>query len=259
MKVKLDPNTEPDFYTLPPVESEEGPKLTDIPTSKDALKIEVEASHFSSQHRERDGAESSDEKRACRSSENPKSKCPSPPPFLVSPDTTPRSCSTMRNSTQNPSSSTHFDRNGRKWFDIPFQMPFCNDCVSLLSQGQTENPFVNASEPASSDVAIMTNSSSSKKEVSNSEKTFFSASEVPTYLSTNNRRDEDSLSAVSDCESTLSFLDLLDDFDPDEDFRAHDSNKTNSDEVPEWNELAEASFSSDLLIDSCSCLSLSCY
>jgi len=53
--------------------------------------------------------------------------------------------------------------------------------------------------------------------------------------------------------------------DPDEDFyhvaeddksSCDDANKMKTDDIADWKELAEASFSSDLLVDSCSCSSL---
>lgn len=263
--MKLDPNTEPDFYSLPPVGPGKDTERTNKSNSRDALKMEVEASNFSSQFREHDGTESYDEEWAKISeikgtrhcSENPKSKHPLSPPVLVSPDITPRSFPTMRISTR-PSASTHIDRNGN--FDVPFQMPFGNVSESLLSQVPRGHAFDTISEPVSSDVTMVTNSSSSNKQAN-------PASTVPPFLPKDERNDaENYSSAVSDCESTLSFLDLFEDFDPDEDFQANegdnlcstdDGKKTKSDKVPDWRELAEASFSSDLLVDSCSCLSLS--
>jgi len=263
VKVKLDPNTEPDFYSLPPVGSGKNTERTNISNSKDALKIEVEASW--SQCREHDGTKSYDEdwakiseiKETRHCSKNPNSKHPSSPPVLVSPDTTPRSLPTMRISTR-PSTSTHLDRNGN--FDVPFPMPFGNDSESLLSQIPRGHAFVTLSESVSSDVTMMTNSFSLNKKAN-------PASSVQPFLPRNERSDTEIYSsAVSDCESTLSFLDLFEDFDPDEDFQANeggilcstdDGKKTKSDKVLDWKELAEASFSSDLLVDSCSCLSLS--
>ncbi len=201
-------------------------------------------------------------------SRNPKSKFLEPP-VLISPDTSPRSIPTLSIPTQKCSRSNNLNLNEHKWFNFPYRMPNARDDVSLFSAGKMEREFFAPKKTILSDGAGMTHSFSRNSRVTNTETLNSFDSNVPPLLCfpANQRDDaENYFSGISDCESSLSYQDFLKDFAPEEDFydvtkdnimsSTDDGKKMNTDEIADWKELAEASFSSDLLGDSFSCSSL---
>jgi len=269
VKSKLDPDTEPDFYSLAPIESEKNMKRKDMSKSNDDLKIEIEAYNFTSRNRGQNSNDPTNEDLAMifeveqkhHTSRDSKSKFLGPP-VLVSPYTSPRSIR-LSIPNQKCSSSDNLDLNERKRFDCLPPIPNISDGESTFSPEQTRKEFIAEKALVLSDGAVVIQSDRTNMRASTSE--IPNVLPLPRFPKNEGKDVEDYFSCISDCESNLSYQDLFKDLDPDEDFyhvaeddksSCDDANKMKTDDIADWKELAEASFSSDLLVDSCSCSSL---
>jgi len=270
VKSKLDPDTEPDFYSLDPVESKKNIKRKDLSKPNDELKIEIEAFNFASQYRGQDSDEPDNEDLAMiyevekkhHSSRNSKLKFLGPPVF-VSLDTSPRSIS-LSILNQKCSSSNNIVPNERKWFDYPPPILNVSNEELTFSLEPTWHEFIAAKELVVSEGAVVTRQVRPNKRASTAE----NSNVLPLLCFPKNEGMdvEDYFSGISGCESSLSYQDLLKDLDTEEHVNnaaenniASSSNhlkKMKTDNNADWKELAEASFSSDLLVDTCSCSSL---
>mmetsp|Transcript_1045 Transcript_1045/g.2202 ORF Transcript_1045/g.2202 Transcript_1045/m.2202 type:complete len:429 (-) Transcript_1045:52-1338(-) len=270
VKSKLDPDTEPDFYSLDPVESKKNIKRKDLSKPNDELKIEIEAFNFASQYRGQDSDEPDNEDLAMiyevekkhHSSRNSKLKFLGPPVF-VSLDTSPRSIS-LSILNQKCSSSNNIVPNERKWFDYPPPILNVSNEELTFSLETTWHEFIAAKELVVGEGAVVTRQVRPNKRASTAE----NSNVLPLLCFPKNEGMdvEDYFSGISGCESSLSYQDLLKDLDTEEHVNnaaenniASSSNhlkKMKTDNNADWKELAEASFSSDLLVDTCSCSSL---
>jgi len=236
----------------------------------DELKIEIEAFNFASQYRGQDSDEPDNEDLAMiyevekkhHSSRNSKLKFLGPPVF-VSLDTSPRSIS-LSILNQKCSSSNNIVPNERKWFDYPPPILNVSNEELTFSLEPTWHEFIAAKELVVSEGAVVTRQVRPNKRASTAE----NSNVLPLLCFPKNEGMdvEDYFSGISGCESSLSYQDLLKDLDTEEHVNnaaenniASSSNhlkKMKTDNNADWKELAEASFSSDLLVDTCSCSSL---